>query len=183
MAHFPAAVLFDRDGTLVFDVPYNTDPARVRPMPGAWHLLDRLRRENVRVGIVSNQSGIGRGLITQGQLDAVTQRLTELLGPFDVLLSCPHLPEDGCECRKPAPGMIHEACRRLGVAPQDVLVVGDIGSDMQAAERAGAQGVLVPTPLTRAEEVDAAPHLADDLSGVEDLLWPRLGAPLAGAGA
>ncbi|QGF24593.1 D-glycero-alpha-D-manno-heptose-1,7-bisphosphate 7-phosphatase [Raineyella fluvialis] len=168
----PRAVLFDRDGTLVVDVPYNRDPDRVRPMAGAGQLLARLRAAGVRTGIVSNQSGVGRGLISPSELKAVTDRVERLLGPFDVVLACTHIPEVECRNRKPAPGMILDACRLLEVDPADTVVVGDIGSDVQAALRAGAHGILVPTPLTRRAEINAAPHVARSLEEVGDLLCP-----------
>lgn len=169
-ARFPAAVLFDRDGTLVFDVPYNGDPRQVRPMPGARAALDRLRGAGVPVGVVSNQSGIGRGLVTAGEVAAVNDRVEQMLGPFGAWEICPHRERAGCTCRKPAPGMIVRAARRLGVEPRSCAVIGDIGSDMAAAAAAGALGVLVPTPTTRAEEVAAAPVVAADLASAVGLL-------------
>jgi hypothetical protein len=78
----PKAVLLDRDGTLIRDVPYNGDPAKVVPMPGAREALDRLRAAGVRLAVVSNQSGVARGLITPEQVDAVNARVEELLGPI-----------------------------------------------------------------------------------------------------
>jgi HAD superfamily hydrolase (TIGR01662 family) len=167
----PDLVLFDRDGTLVHDVPYNGDPDRVRPVDGAREALDRLRARGVRVGVVSNQSGIARGIITAGQVDACMARLAELLGPFDTLQVCPHGPDDGCACRKPAPGMVKAACAELDVDPARCVVIGDIGADVDAAAAAGAVGILVPTPVTRRQEVDAAPRRAATLSqAVDDVL-------------
>lgn len=167
----PRAVLFDRDGTLVVDVPYNPDPALVRPMPGAAAVLDRLRSNGVRCGVLTNQSGIARGLLDEDQVRAVNARVEQLLGPFDVWEVCPHGPADGCACRKPAPGMLFSACRRLGLEPAQVAFIGDIGADMEAACAAGAAAVLVPTPVTRPEEIAAAPAVAEDLAGAIELLW------------
>ncbi|MDH6223923.1 HAD family hydrolase [Streptomyces sp. MJP52] len=164
------AVLFDRDGTLVEDVPYNGDPGRVRPMPGAAEALALLRERGVAVGVVSNQSGIARGLLTRAEVDAVNARVEELLGPFDVWEICPHGPDDGCRCRKPAPGLVEAAVGRLGVPADRCVVIGDIGADVEAARRAGARAVLVPTPVTRAEEVDAAPVVAPDLTAAVRLV-------------
>jgi HAD superfamily hydrolase (TIGR01662 family) len=164
------AVLFDRDGTLVHDVPYNGDPDRVAPVDGARAVLDRLRADGVRVGVVSNQSGIGRGLLTGPQVDAVDARVRELLGPFDTWQRCPHAPEDGCACRKPGPGLVLRAAEELGVLPAECAVVGDIGADVGAAVAAGARAVLVPTPVTRAEEVAAAPRVAASLAEAVALL-------------
>ncbi|MEU0274874.1 HAD family hydrolase [Streptomyces sp. NPDC006307] len=174
----PAAVLFDRDDTLVVDVPYNGDPERVRPMPGAREALRLLRERGVPVGVVSNQSGIGRGLLTEAAVRDVNARIDALLGPLDAWVHCPHTPEDGCGCRKPAPGLVVEAARRLGVRAADCVVIGDIGADMGAAHAAGAAGVLVPTARTLPEEVAAAPCVCPDLrSAVRHVLGQHLRRP------
>jgi HAD superfamily hydrolase (TIGR01662 family) len=167
-------VLFDRDGTLVHDVPYNGDPARVAPVDGAREALDRLRAAGVRVGVVSNQSGVGSGRITVEQVEAVNARVEELLGPFDVWRYCPHDRDEGCSCRKPAPGMVKDACAALDAEPARCVVVGDIGSDVAAAEAAGARAVLVPTGVTRDAEVRAADHVAPGVpAAVDDILEGR----------
>ncbi|MFJ6380986.1 D-glycero-alpha-D-manno-heptose-1,7-bisphosphate 7-phosphatase [Kitasatospora sp. NPDC092039] len=158
-----AAVLFDRDGTLVHDVPYNGDPGAVRPVTGAADAVAALRSAGILVGVVSNQSGVARGLLTREQVEAVNRRVEELLGPVDVWAVCPHGPEDGCRCRKPAPGLVLAACRVLGVPPRRAVVIGDIGSDGAAAEAAGAFPVLVPNAATRVEETAAARTVASDL--------------------
>jgi histidinol-phosphate phosphatase family protein len=164
----PDLVLLDRDGTLVHDVPYNGDPALVRPVDGAREALDRLRGLGVRVAVVTNQSGIASGRITQEQADAVNARVEELLGPFELVLLCPHGPDEGCGCRKPAPGMVKQACGALDVDPSRTVLVGDIESDVLAAEAAGAVGVLVPTPTTRPEEVERAAHVEPSLAAAVD---------------
>ncbi|WP_309071530.1 HAD family hydrolase [Arthrobacter sp.] len=166
----PKAVLLDRDGTIVVDVPYNGDPDRVVAMPGALETLNTLRADGVPLGVLTNQSGIARGLITEHQVAAVNQRVDAVLGPFDVWEICPHGPDDGCTCRKPAPGMILRACEKLGLHPSEVAFIGDIGADVEAAAAAGAMGVLVPTPVTRQEEIDAAPLKADTLAEAVALL-------------
>ncbi|HIY42769.1 MAG TPA: HAD family hydrolase [Candidatus Nocardiopsis merdipullorum] len=156
------AVLFDRDGTLVEDVPYNNDPDKVVPRPGATEAVALAREHGLAVGVVTNQSGVGRGFLTERELAAVNARVEILLGPFDLWQVCPHVHEDGCSCRKPRPGMLIDAAERLGVHPAECAVVGDIGADMQAASAVGARGVLVPTPLTRSEERIEAPEVATD---------------------
>ncbi|UGS35776.1 HAD-IIIA family hydrolase [Capillimicrobium parvum] len=166
----PAAVLLDRDGTLVVDVPYNGDPERVVPTPTAQRALDRLRGAGVPLAVVSNQSGIARGLLDRGQVEAVNRRVEELLGPIGPVLICPHGPEEGCACRKPQPGLVLAAARALGVEPSRCAVIGDIGADVQAARAAGARAVLVPTAVTRREEIAAAPEVAADLDAAVTLL-------------
>ena len=167
--HLPSAVLFDRDNTLVVDVPYNGDPALVRPMPGARDALDMLRAHGIPVGVISNQSGIGRGLITNSQVQSVNQRITEILGHFDIWKICPHLDSDGCACRKPEPGMLLSAAQHLGVDPQKMVFVGDIGADIGAARAAGCRGILVPTEVTLQSEVDDAPIVASDLTSAVEV--------------
>jgi HAD superfamily hydrolase (TIGR01662 family) len=157
------AVLFDRDGTLVHDVPYNADPDRVTPVEGAREALARLREHGIRTGVVTNQSGVARGLLTEADVRRVNHRVDELLGPFDVFAVCPHGPDDGCHCRKPQPGMVLWAAGRICTNPADLVVIGDIGADMEAARRAGAHGILVPNGQTRPEETAEADHVAPDL--------------------
>jgi histidinol-phosphate phosphatase family protein len=162
------AVLFDRDGTLIVDVPYNGDPERVRPVPGARSAIARLRAAGVPMAVVSNQSGVARGLLTPAQVRAVNARAEALLGPLGPWVWCPHGPDDGCDCRKPAPGLIRQAAERLGVDPAACVVIGDIGADVGAARAAGARAILVPTPVTRPEEIAAAGEVAPDLAAAVD---------------
>ncbi len=152
------AVLFDRDGTLVHDVPYNADPDLVRPVEGAREALGALRARGVRTGVVTNQSGVARGLLTVADVRRVNQRVDALLGPFDVWAVCPHGPGDGCPCRKPRPGMILWAAGRLRADPADCVVIGDIGADVEAARRAGAHGILVPHPADPPPRRRPPPH-------------------------
>jgi len=169
------AVLFDRDGTIVHDVPYNRDPELVAPVDGAREVLDALRARGIAVGVVSNQSGIARGLITPGQLTAVNARVDALLGPFDTWQVCPHGSADGCACRKPAPGMVLAAAAALGVEPAACVVIGDIGADVGAALAAGARAVLVPTPVTRPEEIAHASEHAMVASSLREAVTLALG--------
>lgn len=166
----PRAVLFDRDGTLVVDVPYNGDPDRVEAMPTAAAALRLLRARGIPTGVVTNQSGIGRGIVTSDEVARVNERVDELLGPFDTWCVCPHREEEDCACRKPRPGMLIQAARELGALPGEVAYIGDIGSDMEAAVAAGARGVLVPTAFTRLGEILDAPALAPDLLTAVTLL-------------
>ncbi|WP_245719156.1 HAD-IIIA family hydrolase [Micromonospora rhizosphaerae] len=168
-------MLLDRDGTLVEDVPYNGDPEKVRPVPGAREALDRLRAAGLRLGVVTNQSGLARGLFTAEELRRVNARVEELLGPFDTWQICPHGERDGCVCRKPAPGLVHVAAHALGTTPSRCVLVGDIGADMTAAGAAGAAGILVPTPATRSAEVSLAPTVVNDLPGAVTEILRRIG--------
>ncbi len=171
----PAAVLFDRDGTLIADVAYNSDPAQVFPLPGALSALTLLRSRGIRTGVVTNQSAVGRGMVTREQVEAVNARVEELLGPFDVWQVCYHAPDDGCGCRKPAPGMIVAAAEWIDVPASRCVMVGDIEADVLAARAAGARGILIPTSVTQPAEVTRSPEVAEDLlSAVHQLLGEDL---------
>lgn len=159
----PAAILFDRDDTLIADVPYLGDPAWVRPVPGATETLALLRKSGIPVGVVSNQSGVARGLITERDVEAVNAKVEEVLGPFGTWQVCVHGDEDGCSCRKPAPGLILRAAGALRVDVRRCVVIGDTGADVEAAEAAGAVGILVPTARTLPEEVERARLVALNL--------------------
>lgn len=165
----PRAVLFDRDGTLVHDVPYNGDPSAVQPVADAGEALRRIRAEGLPTGVVSNQSGIARGLLSWEQVSRVCAEIDRQLGPFTIWKVCPHRDEDRCACRKPAPGLILSAARSIRVHPAEVVLIGDIGADVEAARAAGARSVLVPTERTRPGEVADAPFVACDLKAAVDL--------------
>jgi histidinol-phosphate phosphatase family protein len=164
------AVLFDRDGTLVVDVPYNGDPRRVEPVAGAHDALERLRAAGIAIGIVTNQSGLAKGRFTADALAAVHTRVEELLGRFDVVVWCPHDARDGCECRKPRPGLIERAARALSIDVARCAVVGDTGADVGAALAAGAHPILVPNARTLRSEVAAAPLVTRDVARAVDLI-------------
>ncbi|MEV6661402.1 HAD-IIIA family hydrolase [Nocardia fluminea] len=152
----PLVLLFDRDDTLIVDVPYLADPSKVEPMPGAVEALRLLREAGIRVGIVSNQSGVARGLISRAQLAAVNARVEDMLGPFETWQVCVHGADDGCACRKPEPGMVRRAAAHLGVDVSRCVLIGDTGADVAAATSAGARAILVPTARTLPAEVHRA---------------------------
>lgn len=166
----PEAILFDRDGTLVVDVPANSDPARVALMPGARQAVRRARQAGLAVAVVSNQPAVGAGALRPEDLDRVNTRVDELAGPFDAWAICPHQAADGCDCRKPRAGLVLDAAARLGIAPDRCAVIGDIGSDIEAAQAAGARPVMVPTRVTRRREIAAAPAVAPDLLRAVDFV-------------
>ena len=157
------AVLFDRDGTLIVDVPYNADPALVVPMPGAVEALATLRRAGIPTAVVTNQSGVALGKVDVRAIAAIGAQMETLLGSLGPTFACTHAPDAACRCRKPAPGLIFDAARALGVRPQDCVVVGDIATDLDAAKAAGARAILVANERTRREEVDVARFVASDL--------------------
>lgn len=167
------AVLFDRDGTLIADARATS---HVSPMPHAAESLRRLREKRIKIGVVTNQPALARGIIATQDMHAVHERIAELLGAIDAWFVCPHAEDAGCDCRKPEPGLILAAQREFGVSAAECVVVGDIGSDIDAAHNAGARGILIPTPVTRAEEIARAPVVCRDLAAaVEQILtWERM---------
>lgn len=159
------ALLVDRDGTLIVDVGYPRDPARVEPLPGAIDAL-RVLQQRFALVIVSNQSGIARGLISAAEAAAVHARVVEQFSQAGVTFAgayyCPHAPEAGCRCRKPAPGLLLDAARDLGLDLAASIMLGDKPSDLAAGRAAGCHTLaLGPTA--------AAIHCAD---------WPAVTAAL-----
>lgn len=145
-------VIFDRDGVLnreAHGAGYVLEPAEFFWLPGALEGLAMLRRAGLYLSVATNQSGVGRGLMTLAQLDAVHARMQDEASQYgatlDAVLFCPHAPEDHCACRKPAPGLIQEAITRSGIAASESLVVGDDQRDLEAAARAGVRAALVRT--------------------------------------
>jgi D-glycero-D-manno-heptose 1,7-bisphosphate phosphatase len=156
------AVFVDRDGTLMEDVGYPSDPEQVVLLPGAAAAVRNLRSHGYLPVLVSNQSGVGRGMVTKADLEQVHRRLVEKLAEEGARLErayyCLHSPEDGCECRKPAPGLIEHACDELSLSAADSVLVGNEDSDVLAGEAAGCRTVLLgaddttASPTWRAED-------------------------------
>jgi D-glycero-beta-D-manno-heptose 1-phosphate adenylyltransferase len=145
-----AAVLLDRDGTLIEDARYPRDPEQVRLLPGAAEALCALRQAGFLLAVVSTQSGVGRGIVSDAQARAVHGRFAELLAGQGISLCgayyCPHAPQDGCACRKPSPALLLRALCDLGAAPGRSFLVGDEPVDAEAARRAGCAAVLLAVP-------------------------------------
>ncbi len=146
----PQAILLDRDGTLIVDRHYLSDPHGVALLPGVGKGLARLSAAGCELFLVSNQSGIGRGYFTEESVLACQQRLDDLLQEFEVRLEdavwCPHAPEDCCQCRKPLPGLWKKLQNRYGLDPRRSLMIGDKKDDLLFACNAGlSAGILVLT--------------------------------------
>ena len=168
-------VLIDRDGTLIVEKNYLSNPDEVEFIPGVAPALQRLHEAGWGICVVTNQSGIARGYFDMDQLGKVHQRLAEMLALFDVQLDgiylCPHGPDDKCKCRKPLPGMIHQAVAAHGFDPQKAWVVGDKEIDVGLGRSVGASSVLVRTGYgQRYESETKADFIADDLSTAVDLI-------------
>jgi rfaE bifunctional protein nucleotidyltransferase chain/domain len=141
------AAFLDRDGTIIHDADYPSDPADVRLMPGAIDALRALRAKGFLLVLVSNQSGVGRGLVTEEQAGSVHDRFVAELARHDIALDavryCPHAPSEDCDCRKPRPGMILDAAQALGVDLTSSVLIGDKPSDAQAGRAAGVKTILL----------------------------------------
>ena len=157
-------VILDRDGVLNREAAsggYVRDPAEFHWLPGALEGLAMLRQAGLHLSVVTNQSGVGRGLMSLAQLAAVHQRMQAEAcahgAALDAVFFCPHVPEDRCACRKPAPGLIEAAIARSGIAAHESLVVGDDRRDLEAATRAGVAAALVRTGKGRQTESQIDP--------------------------
>jgi histidinol-phosphate phosphatase family protein len=175
------AAFLDRDGTVIDDMHYLADADRIQLLPGAATAIQSLNDAGVLAIIVTNQSGIGRGLMTEAQYDATRRRLAEIIrdagAHIDAQYHCPHYaPVNGtCECRKPGVGMHRQAAGEHGIALQRSLYVGDRRSDVEPAMTLGGYGSLVPSRETSAE--DAAWAMAH--ARVEDSLGAAVARYLA----
>lgn len=143
-------VFLDRDGTVNRDTGYVRTPEELELLPGAVEAVTRLNQAGARVVLLTNQSGIGRGLLTAEGLDAIHAKLRLLLeaggARLDAIYYCPHHPDDGCRCRKPQPGLVERAIAELSLDPSGlVYVVGDQRRDVELAREIGARSVLVMT--------------------------------------
>lgn len=161
--------LLDRDGTIIEERRYLSDPAGVTLLPGAAEGMRLLREAGFGLAVLTNQSGIGRGYYTEEDMHRVHARMRELLEAERVFLDgiyfCPHAPQAGCSCRKPEPGLAEQAARELGFSLRDAYVLGDKPADVDLAARCGAVGVLVRTGYgAQAEQGTTARYVADDLA-------------------
>lgn len=145
----PFTVFLDRDGTLNRDTGYITSPSDLVLFDGVVEAMARLKRAGSALVLVTNQSAIGRGLMTETDLEAIHRRLGAALsaggGELDGVFFCPHRPDAGCRCRKPAIGLVEQAVAKLGVDARHSYMVGDKSMDMELARNVGAVGVLVTT--------------------------------------
>ncbi len=161
---------------------YVTTPDELVPMPGAAAAVARLNAAGLPVVVVTNQGGIARGLYTEADLAAIHAKLYDHLADggarLDDLIWCPAI-DDADPWRKPRPGMLREAARRLGLAPAQAVMIGDSLRDVEAARRCGARAVLVRTGKGRrdepllAEQWYTVDHIADDLAAAVDWILGR----------
>jgi D-glycero-D-manno-heptose 1,7-bisphosphate phosphatase len=162
-------VLLDRDGTIVVDRGYLDNAAGLEFLPGAAEGLRLLYTQGYRLVVITNQSGIGRGMFPEERLHEMNARLTEMVEQAGARLAgiyhCPHAPEDHCACRKPAPGLILQAASELGFDPREAVLIGDKDSDIECGRHAGATTVLISAQKPASRARIKADAVAADLVG------------------
>lgn len=169
------AVFLDRDGTIIEDVGYLSDPGRVRLLPGAAEAIRRLNEHGLLAVVVTNQSGIARGLLSESDYQATQRRLDQLLASrgarLDAHYFCPHLPEMNgpCDCRKPGTLLYRQAAERFGIDLAKSWWVGDRLRDVAPGESFSGRGILVGNETDPAAERFLR---ARDLAGAVDLIVP-----------
>lgn len=166
------ALFIDRDGTIIEDRDYCSDPSEVKLFPGAPEALRRLKSVGFKLIIITNQSGIGRGLFTLDQYRAVEAELLRQLGAglIDATYFCPHRPGQRCSCRKPALGMILEATQEYQIDLSRSFLVGDKEIDVECARNAGVRSVRVKTGPQRDTSDSTADWVAEDLPAAVEIV-------------
>ena len=159
-------VILDRDGTMVVDRGYLDDPAGLEFLPAAPEGLRWLHSRGYRLVVMTNQSGVGRGLFPLERVVAMNERLCRMVeeggAKLEAIYFCPHEPEAGCECRKPALGMMARAAADLGFDPAAAVVIGDRKSDVEFGRRAGSKTILIaaaPEAASTSRADAVAPNL------------------------
>lgn len=181
MKKLPDAVFFDRDGTLMEDAHYIKSPDQVKLLPGAAAAVKRVNDAGIRAIVVTNQSGIDRGLFTVADYEAVKERFHSLLGAegarIDASYYCPHHPDHSgaCSCRKPGTKMFEDALRDFRLKPASVAYIGDRWRDIAASKTLGGRGILICSPMTLREDLDRAhadgSETAPSITAAVDLLF------------
>lgn len=169
----PAAAIFlDRDGTIMREVNYCSDPKQVEIFPGVPEALERLKAKGYKLVVISNQAGIGRGYFTEAQYRLVEAEVARAVLPatFDAVYFCPDRPDLATDRRKPAPGMVLEAQRDHDLDLARSFFIGDKAVDIECGRNAGVRTILVKTGYG-AKETHAAPDwIAEDLSAAADII-------------
>jgi D-glycero-D-manno-heptose 1,7-bisphosphate phosphatase len=178
------AVFLDRDGTIIEDREYLADPSQVRLLPGAAQAIRRLNATGLLTLVVTNQSGIARGLLSEADYHRTERRLDELLedsgAHVDGYYFCPHLPEvsGACQCRKPGTLLYRQAAQRFDIDLGRSWWVGDRARDVLPAAEFGARGILVLGEMAAPEASGKSAHRvlqAPDLSGAVELILKESG--------
>jgi len=166
------AVFVDRDGTIMHDADYCSDPKQVHVFEGVREALRRLKRKGYKLIIITNQSGIGRGFFTLEQYRAVETEVWRQLGPglIDATYFCPDTPEQPSKCRKPAPGMILQAARDHYIDLARSFFIGDKEIDAECGRNAGVRTIRVRTGFDKMTDGSCADWVAEDLKHAADIV-------------
>lgn len=168
------AVFLDRDGTIIEEVDFLSDPEQVRLFPGTLDALRNLRAAGFLIVVLTNQSGVGRGFFSEDSVNAVHSRIQELTAnSIDAFYFCPHLPNDGCDCRKPSDGMVRSAVSELGIDLDGSWIVGDKRLDVMTGSQAGIRSILVRTGYGSDQENEARENscfVADEIKQAAELI-------------
>ena len=171
----PRFVVLDRDGTIIQERQYLSDPDQVSLIPGAGAALRELQQLGLLLVLITNQSGIGRGYFDHEQLESVHIRLAQLLKHERVRLDgvyvCPHKPDDDCGCRKPKLGLLEKAASDLGLSLEQGIVIGDKISDIEMGRAAHALTILVKTGYgAQLAPAGVADFVVDDLPAAVEII-------------
>lgn len=166
------AVFLDRDGTLMRDVDYCGDPKDVALFKAVPEALRELKESGYKLIVVTNQSGIARGYFSEAQYRAVEREISRQVGDnvIDATYYCPHLPADGCKCRKPSPEMIFQAARDHDVDLAHSFFIGDKESDIECGRNAGVKAILVRTGYGQGTNDQLTDLVAEDLNEAVKLI-------------
>jgi len=162
-------IVLDRDGTIIEECEYLSEPEQIALLPGVGAALRELREMGFGLVVITNQSSVGRGFFDQVQLEGIHKHLRELLEKegvhLDGLYVCPHKPDDDCACRKPKLGLLQKAAEDLGFSLESSIIIGDKASDIEMGRTAGALTFLVRTGYgAQVENEAAADFVVDDLA-------------------
>lgn len=169
--------VLDRDGTIIAERHYLSDPEQVQLLPGAAEGLRRMADLGLGLIVVTNQSGVARGYFDLRRVDEIHQRMRRLLAVervrLDAIYVCPHGPAEDCPCRKPRPGMLLEAAQKFGFEPRACFVIGDKPCDIELGQAVGATTILVRTGYGAdyaSQDIAGVDHVADDLAVAAEII-------------
>jgi len=185
MPHPPInTVILDRDGVINFDSRnYILAPEQWLPVPGSLQAIAYLQQQKIAVAVASNQSAVGRGMINREQFAAIRSTMEQQIGAAGGALAsqayCFHAPDDGCDCRKPKPGLINQILATLQCQPDTTIMIGDSLRDIEAATAAGIRSALVisghhdrETLISEVHQINAAIPVFPDLATAIATLVP-----------
>lgn len=171
------AVFLDRDGVIIEEKGFVFEPDDVVLVDAAAEAIIRMSSMGLKIVVLTNQSGIGRGLFNEESYKKVLRRMVQLLeksgARLDGVYHCPHAPWEGCDCRKPKPGLALKAAKDLGISLSRSFVVGDKRSDMELARAIGSKGILVRTGYGLRTEMEGNPvwdAVADSIVGAVEVI-------------